>query len=214
MKKFRNIIFDFDGTLVDTEIDIKESLQASLNEVKGININIETLIIGPPLEDMIKTIIPEISPNELNEIISKFRLIYRNCGFNKTLCYSGIKDLLKELKKNNKQIYIATNKPLSLTMLIVNLLKINLFNDIISIDSIEGQKLSKTQMISHIINNKNLIKSETVMVGDSVYDIIAAKQNSISSVGVGYGYENQEIIINTNPDYYVNSVYKLKNILN
>lgn len=213
MSNFENIIFDFDGTLVDTQIDIKESFKEAINKVKGEDINYSFFRIGPPLEEMIRNYFTGVSTEEVKEIITTFRFVYSNCGFNHTKCYSGIETLLKRLKKDHKKVYVATNKPGYLTKTIIEKLNIPYFDDIFTIDKIKGFSLSKRDMVTLLIKENKLNSKLSVMIGDSSSDIRSASQNGITSVGVGYGYESKEQILTEHPDFYFDTVLQLTNFL-
>ena len=213
MSNFENIIFDFDGTLVDSQIDIKESLKTAIYKIKGVNIDSSLLKIGPPIEEMIKTIFADISQEEMEKIVNTFRFLYNESGFNKTVCYRGIKSLLKRLKKQKKHIYIATNKPEYLTKKILNKLNIEYFDDICTIDKIEGVFLLKKEMISLLIQKNKLNRKTTLMIGDTASDVRSGIENGIATIGVGYGYEKKEQIIIANPNFYFNTTQQLINFL-
>jgi phosphoglycolate phosphatase len=209
VSNFENIIFDFDGTLVDTQSDIKESFIEATYEIKGVTINASYIRIGPPLEEMIRKLFTDISSEEVKKIVTSFRTRYANCGFNHTICYNGIEKLLKTLNQQGKHIYIATNKPGYLTKAIIDKLNIHYFDDIFAIDSIEGYLLSKKEMISLLVEKNKLERRLTLMVGDSASDIKSARENALTSVGVGYGYETKEQILMANPDFYIDSEVQL-----
>jgi phosphoglycolate phosphatase len=213
MNKFSNIIFDLDGTLVDSQKDIFLSFKEALNSKFGLIIDNISFKIGPPLEDIVSSYFKDISPEDLKSFISEFRLIYRNCGFNNTFCYEGIANLLTVLKRVQKKMFIATNKPGYLTTEIVSKLNIDYFDEIITIDSIDGLLLSKKEMISLLIENNKLDTRFTVMIGDSFTDISSAKYNSIYSIGVGYGYEAKDQIQKADPDYFFDTVLQLRHFL-
>lgn len=214
MNSFNNVIFDLDGTLIDTQIDIKESFQKAVKNIKGLKIDFTTIEIGPPLEEMIRKSILTVSDEEVINIVTNFRAIYRKCGFQNTRCYKGIGSLLRKLKKKDKHIFVATNKPAILTRTIIDNLNIYYFDDIVTIDSIDDIVLSKTAMVSFLIEKHQLNKKLTFMVGDSWSDIYSARENAISSIGVGYGYGTKELKLKSNPDFYFDSVLQLTDFLN
>ena len=213
MSNFENIIFDFDGTLVDSQADIKDSLKAAIYNIKGINIDNSSFKIGPPLEEMIKTILISVSQDEMNKIVNSFRTTYNESRFNKTFCYSGIENLLITLKKTNKRIYIATNKPENLTKKIIKKLNIDFFDDICTVDKIEGVYLLKKEMISLLIKKNKLNRKTTLMIGDSASDVRSGTENDITTIGVGYGYEIREEIVKANPDFYFDTTQQLIDFL-
>lgn len=118
------------------------------------------------------------------------------------------------MKHLNIKIFIATNKPTLVTKKILTNLKIDVFNDVVSLDAVTGKKMNKTEMISYIINKWNLQKDTTLMVGDDVSDIIAAHNNGISAVAILGGYGNANTINETKPLYVLNSINDFNNLLN
>ncbi|MFZ4740813.1 MAG: HAD family hydrolase [Bacteroidales bacterium] len=213
MSNFENIIFDFDGTLVDSQADIKDSLITAIYNIKTVSIDSSSLKIGPPLEEMIKTILINVSQEETKKIVNSFRTIYSESGFNKTFCYGGIENLLKIFKKTNKRIYIATNKPEYLTKKIIKKLNIDFFDDICTVDIIEGVFLLKKEMISLLIQKNKLNRKTTLMIGDSASDVSSGIENGIATIGVGYGYESKEQIMKANPDFYFDTTLQLIDFL-
>lgn len=213
MNKIKNIIFDFDGTLVDTQVDIMTSFKKAIYKIKGINIDTSSFTVGPPLEEMVQVFFPDISNEDLDQVVVLFRKIYSNCEFQQTFCYQGINELLKSLKSKSLSIYIATNKPYYLTKRIIEKLNVDLFDAIYTVDMIAGEKLSKKKMISLLIEDYHMEAGTVIMIGDSASDIDASYLNGIRSIGVGYGYDSKENILNAYPTYYCETVKELKEII-
>jgi phosphoglycolate phosphatase len=213
MDKICNVIFDFDGTIIDSKIDIRESLKQAILEINGQCVENLSFRIGPPLESIINSIFPDISSDKVEKIVTTFRSIYSNCGFNNTFCYEGIENLLYSLKKNDFRLFIATNKPGYLTLSILKKLGLNIFDDICTVDTLSNTSISKKDMISLLIGTNSLLREKTFMVGDSTSDIRAAQVNSIASIGVGYGYEPGNILLEAKPDFYFDTVAQLTDFL-
>jgi phosphoglycolate phosphatase len=78
---------------------------------------------------------------------------------------------------------------------------------------LEGTFVEKEDIIKYIIENYNLEKSETIMVGDRKYDIIGANKNGIKSIGVLYGYGNKEELENEKPEHIIKNAKKILEII-
>ncbi len=209
-----NIIFDLDGTLIDSMEDIVICLKKAFN-IYGINnININKSDIGPPLIEMIKNIASELDEEQIKEIVKNFRIYYDNHDYSKTILHNGVRKLLITLKKLNIKLFLATNKPVLPTNKIMKKLNIDYFSDIITHDIIEGKKLSKTEMILHLIKKWNMNRDKTIMVGDSENDIIAAHENSIISIAVLNGYGHIDTIDKHKPSYKVDNIKHILTIIN
>jgi|SaaInlStandDraft_4_1057021.scaffolds.fasta_scaffold57156_2 phosphoglycolate phosphatase len=176
-------IFDLDGTLLDSQEGVLYSLQFSIGKHAPDYLPlIHKGLIGPPISVLLKKITSD--ENLIKTISTEFRSHYDNVGYLKTKLFIGVYDGLKELSKNSK-LFVATNKPWKSSQKILSMLKIDIFFDaIITIDS-EGIE-NKSDMASNILlTNDN---KSCVLVGDSIDDFEAAKNNQIDFIYCSYGY--------------------------
>lgn len=211
----KNIIFDLDGTLVDSSTDIRNCLKKAYIDC-SMNVTakaVKNLFIGPPLAEMIKLAMPDITKAEVVKIIREFRKHYDNSDYKRTILYDGVKNVLKLLAKAGVKMFIATNKPIVPAKRILSSLNIDVFHDVISPDKTSKKQRDKAQMISHLIDIWALPKENTIFVGDSGSDVLAARCNGISSVAVLYGYGGKEDIKNSRPDYIIEHISGLKKIV-
>src|SRR3989338_10364639 len=108
------ILFDLDGTLVDSSLGIVNSFQHALAQV-GIFEPEERLLtlIGPPIAEMLRTLHPErfADPKLLKRTIDYQRAYYKAQGVHENTLYPSVEDLLYTLKKHQKKLFIATSKP-------------------------------------------------------------------------------------------------------
>lgn len=213
--KIKNIIFDLDGTLINSAGDVIYCLKKAYSSIPEFhNLEISESFIGPPLNELIKKITPDITEEHAQNVIKEFRNCYDNSSFSKTIINDGVYKLIQDLKHLNIKIFIATNKPILVTKKILTNLKIDVFNDVVSLDAVAGKKMNKTEMISYIIYKWDLKKDSILMVGDDASDVIAAHNNGISAVAVLGGYGNPKTIIETKPLYVLNSINDFNNLLN
>lgn len=202
--KFQNIIFDLDGTLIDSSPDIIKCLKmayslASINDVK-----ITAYHIGPKLDKLISTLTPAISDNQREQVAKNYRQLYDNLQEKQSALYHGVGDGLRKLKEQGRNLYIATNKPHSATIpLLKNFSIYDLFVSVYTPTSIAGRELNKMQMIENIISTYSLNREDTVMVGDHHDDIHAAKANNISSIAILYGYSTKDHIQAAGADFEI-----------
>lgn len=187
----QNYIFDMDGTLVNSSetvlLCLKKACQNAGQDV--IENNLTPNIIGPPLKEIIKLIISD-KTNEavLGKISAEFRKIYDNYESDSSPMYENTYEWLITLKNSGKRLFLATNKPKIPTMRLIKKLKLDMFEDIYTIDKYTNRSISKIEMIENIINNNNLEKNKTIMVGDAKSDIDAAHCAGIKAIGVLWGY--------------------------
>lgn len=198
---FNNLIFDFDGTIIDSSEDILISLKKSYEKCALKFPNVDSNIIGKPIEGIIKDLSPELAQEEIFNIKNWFRDIYDNCGFENTKLYEGIKEFLEFLK--DEELFLVTNKPKSPTYKILFKLKIlNNFKDIICVNS-SPYLHNKSEMIREIIKAWDLEKDKTILIGDTFIDHAAAKENNVSFLSCLYGYEQNKKDLEEKSDFIV-----------
>ena len=206
MSKIKNYIFDLDGTLIDSSKEVIECMYRAFIEANYPvdKSSLTSNLIGPPLNEIIQNIAPELKDeNKLSQIMSNFEKIYDNDENDISEIYDGIYEILEKLEADGKKLFMATFKPSAPTYRIVKQFKLNYFEDIYTIDKFD-KHITKAEMIEDIIKKYNLNKDETVMIGDALNDIDAAKKAGIKAIGVLWGYgddkkpliENADIIIN------------------
>jgi phosphoglycolate phosphatase len=193
--QLKSIIFDLDGTLVDSSESVIESIERafSICDIKPLK-PMNSDIIGPPLIETLKVLSGESDKVILNLLAEKFKESYDSTGFKKTVVFTGINEMLNDLNDNGFQLYIATNKRNIPTKKIINYLGWNrLFREVYSLDSFSPFALSKKDILAKIIDNHNLSKKNVIYVGDLEDDKISAQANNIGYIMVEWGYENKEI---------------------
>lgn len=204
LEQFKNYIFDMDGTLVDSSEEVLSCLKKAceLNNAKINMQNFSSNVIGPPLREIIKSVILD-SHNEdlITKITSDFRRIYDNDENDKSSLYENIYEWLVSLGKSGKKLFLATNKPTIPTKRLIKKLNLNMFEDIYTIDKYAGKHISKQEMVEEIILKYGLKKSETIMVGDAPSDVKAAHNNEISALGVLWGYGDDKTSLMEKSDF-------------
>lgn len=191
MNKF-NLIFDLDGTLVDSVEGIEHSIHVAVQQILG-NQKIPDLrpLIGPPIGCILKKLFPDLHDLELSRIEEKFREVYDNEGWKLTHLYPGVFNVLKTLRSSGNSLFVATNKPMYPTLQILN--ELNLFPLLESWacrDSRQPPFSSKVEVLKNMINVQKLNLSTTFYIGDQLEDHQAAQACDILFIGVSYGYGN------------------------
>lgn len=209
------IIFDLDGTLVDTENDIVFSLNQALadfNLTPRKNDEIRKFI-GPGIDVLYDHVLDGTATNR-NEFNAAFKKYYKENLDKESRLYDGIHDLLKNLNEKNVKMAVLTNKPTAPAQELCKLLKINtFFTDIIGPDSFGAYKPDPTSIL-YLLHKFKLQKEAAIMIGDGTPDILAAKSARIDSIGVTYGYKDLQTIINLQPTYVINTIAELESLIN
>mgnify|MGYP003952186477 CR=1 FL=1 len=197
-----SIIFDLDGTLVDSKAGILQSLSDSFEELGVIPTQSLTgHLIGPPLKTLISCLCDD--PKLIDLLAKTFILQYDSHGFRYSYPFPGIDSLLRYLVDTKVDIYLATNKRYKPTEAILKHLGwTNLFCDIISPDIFDSTFPDKSSMLKYIVSNQNLNHSSTIYIGDRYDDCLAAKLVGIPCALVAWGF-NDTPLTKTSKEYKV-----------
>ena len=214
------LIFDLDGTLIDSVPDLAKAVNFTLNSLNIDTFSEDTIRkwVGNGAQTLVKralsgdTIISNnINEDLFNKALNIFLDYYSNHLYDSTTLYKNVKGTLTTLKQNGYILTIVTNKPFDFIKPILEALNIEeLFEYYIGADSLDIKKPSPKPLL-HVCKKLNIDYSNTVMIGDSKNDILAAKSANMESIAVSYGYNYNEHISTYNPDIVVdNFEYILK----
>jgi phosphoglycolate phosphatase len=195
-----HIIWDFDGTLIDSQAEIIYTIELALQDAGfAISGAINPIRTGPPLDVMIRQAFPAhlLGEDKLAEIIACFRRRYDNSDFKMTVPYDGIESIV-----NDKHFihHIITNKPYYVTKRILEKIGwVNQFTTIVSSEAkpdnvtiYKNSSKSKMELFADIILQHDNAKHLFVGIGDMKSDCIAARNNNIKSIGVLWGAGTRE----------------------
>lgn len=183
-----NIVFDLDGTLIDSQPGIYLSLKHSLAACGLSNdFSPSQVPIGPPLTELVQLLADTKERSVIDSVIAKFKSHYDSCGFRSSHLFSGVYPFLESLYDDNFNLFIATNKRLAPTLKILNYFSIiRFFKAVYAVDSHETFD-SKSSMLKSLITSYS-INSNSIYIGDRLDDFIAAFENSISFRYPSWGY--------------------------
>ncbi|MGD1823315.1 MAG: HAD-IA family hydrolase [Pleomorphochaeta sp.] len=189
MSNLKLIIFDFDGTIVDSSPGIYNTANWTVKQLgKKEETDIDQLnkFIGPPLKDCFK-----FTFNLEDELIDDACNIYRGRYFEKgqyeVNVFDKIEDVLIELKEKGYILAIATMKYKEIVLSMLEHLNLAKYFEYIDGTNIEGTKY-KAQILEEIVEHFNIEKNNTVLIGDTYHDETAAKEAKIKFLAVNYGF--------------------------
>ncbi len=216
MRKYDYVIFDFDGTVVDTGEGILKSLQYSFKEMGREIPNLDDLkkFIGPPIHYSYTTYYG-VSEEEVGLYIKKYRERYRAKGIYECELYKGFPEVLDTLHKNGVKVGIASSKPESLIYDVADYLGVTeKFDAIVGVQIDDSNHSSKTGLVLNSMKKLNVEdKSKVLMVGDRCYDIDGAAGAEVDSCGVLWGYGSKDEFEAHNATYVVSDTEELLNLV-
>lgn len=185
---YKYILFDFDGTVFDTVEGITKSVRYAINKV-GRDAPLESLrcFAGPPLVDMYLERFGG-TMEEAERFVVNFRERYQPTGLYECRIFPGIVELLNDLRAAGRVTAVATLKPQHLAETLLAREGITGLFDAICGDGAEGHEGTKADVVRRVMAQLGAKPEETVLIGDTKYDILGAHECGITAVGVGYGY--------------------------
>ena len=215
INRYENILFDLDGTLTDPAEGILNSIRHSLTYYPEVKVpELETLkrFIGPPLwESYVKYC--GMDKQTAEEAVEHYREYFRPTGIFENKLYDGIPELLKKLKEAGVKVRLATSKPDVFARRILDHFGITEYFTSVQGSALDGSLIKKEDVIAKIMTeNAGITASNTVMVGDTAFDVAGAKANGIPAIGVAYGYGSGVEIAEAGAFMIVKSVEELAKI--
>jgi len=187
------ILFDLDGTVVDSEPGILASTRAGLSALghrpDGLEIG---NLIGPPLEEVMAEVLGRFGDDRVAEAVLAYRDHYGSVGFLETTVYPGIAAALDQLLALRAKLYIATSKR---TIFAERILKhLGLIDRFAGVHGSEpgGAVDRKADLIADVLRRHKLSAERCLMIGDRRQDVEGARANGVSTVGVLWGYGDRE----------------------
>ena len=196
--KFKGVIFDLDGTLVNSLEDIADAMNKVLQELDFPTHSYEDYqyFIGSGLRNLVSKSLPssQNNDNQIEVCLNLMLTIYRNACTNKTKPYPGIVELLDYLISINMKLSVFSNKSDELTKKIVADLFPNYFKTAVGLSTESLKKPNPFEAIE-ISKNLGLKPEEMIFVGDSGIDMQTATNANMHAIGVLWGYRPEEELI-------------------
>ena len=204
MEKIKAVIFDLDGTLLNTLDDLADSVNRTMQKFgfkTRTNDEIRSFV-GNGVGLLIKRSMPEGNEERFEECLEAFRKDYSENMSNKTAPYDGITDLIKELRRKNIKIAVVSNKFDGAVKELCDFY----FKDIIDKSIGESEKIRKKpapDSVLGVLDYFGLDNSEAVYIGDSDVDMDTAHNANVISIGVTWGFRTRELLQEHGADYIV-----------
>lgn len=186
----QNLLFDLDGTLIDSSEGIRRSLEYAMEKL-GIPLDSNqdlSWCIGPPLADSLKIILGPTHEHLVPDGVKHYRARYGEIGMHENSVYPGTREMLQQVKEAGHRLFIATSKPQAFAVPILERLSLDSYFIGIYGAGLDGTLGTKADLIRHIMSIHGLESNHTWMIGDRKHDIIGAEKNGLRSIGVLWGF--------------------------
>jgi phosphoglycolate phosphatase len=196
------LIFDFDGTLIESKWDIATAVNLTLGEL-GLPLRSQEEIfgfVGDGVKRLLRQSVGEENLARYEEALKVFRGHYLAHCLDRTSFYPGVEAVLAHFARKHKAI--ATNKALEYTTRILQGLGAHHFAYVVGGDDGFGLK-PEPGMLLKIMDALNVSKDRTVLIGDSTNDINGGHNAGIRVCAVGYGMGNREKMAACKPDWFI-----------
>lgn len=186
--KYKNLLFDLDGTLTDSsEGIIKSALYAfEKMQITSPGENDLYTFIGPPLGDSF--VKHGVEEKDKDKAVAIYRERYNSIGKFENAPYPGMINLLKKLKDEGYKLYVATSKPEKTAIEVLDHFDMTGYFDEIAGATVDGSREKKDDVIRYLLDKIGEDESDTVMVGDTNFDVLGAAELGIPCIAVTWGF--------------------------
>ena len=215
---YKAVIFDLDGTLLDTLPDLKNSINEAL-KINGYKISYtyeETMwLIGSGTKMLCRRALSKLNPTEeqVSKLFKDFSSIYKLKQKEETKLYKNVENTLFSLKNEGFLVCVLSNK---VEENVIDILNFYLPN--FAFDKVVGQRANvpikpDPTSLNELIRFLKISKEEVLYVGDSDVDMIVASNANIDCVGVTYGYRPREMLEKYKPKYLIDDILEILQIV-
>lgn len=206
------IVFDLDGTLVDSRRDIADSVNFALTALSLPSLKTEEVMgyVGDGLTKLIERSLANNRLEKIDEVVDIFRSHYREHLLDFSTFYPNVEIILNHFR--NKKIAVVSNKPEEFTRSMLEELQVaDFFEIILGGDSLPVMKPDPGPIL-HVLNHLGVSADKAAIVGDGTTDMEAGKAAKIWTCAVTYGLKKKEVLLKTNPDFMIDDIRELKKI--
>jgi phosphoglycolate phosphatase len=214
MKEIENLLFDLDGTLVDSSKTISASIDFALRRM-GFDLRMDSsveAVIGASLFDIFRNQF-EMSDEQAYVAIDLYREHYDSLNQAGTRVYENIPDVLPRLKKAGYRLFIATVKPTQIAEKVLSDLDLRGWFDGVAGSSMDSERRDKSSIIAYALRKFDLDPLHSIMIGDRDQDITGARDNGMPAIAVTYGFGSREELVSARPDHVVERSEEIVSLL-
>lgn len=208
------VLFDLDGTLTDSEPGIIGSVQQALTRMNFPIPEREVLrkFIGPPLWHSFVSFC-SMTEEQSEQAVQLYRETYNVSGAFLNLPYPGAVPLLDAIKSTGIPLAVATSKPDNITFRVLDYFKLTPYFDFIAAPGENEHSSKKKELIVSALEGCKIAPERAVMVGDTHYDAIGAREAGTDFIGALYGFGTREEMKREGAVHFAKDFSELEQIL-
>jgi phosphoglycolate phosphatase len=189
------IYFDLDGTLTDPKPGITRSIQYALRKLdRDVPPEDElTWCIGPPLHASLKKLLG--TEDLADKALSLYRERFAEIGLFENVVYPRIEETLSAVASTGRRLFVATSKPGIYAQRIIDHFKLTVYFERVFGSELDGTRSDKTDLLGYALQATGVDPSQAIMIGDRSHDMIGARNNKMTAVGVLYGYGGKQELL-------------------
>lgn len=209
------ILFDLDGTLIDSSEGITRSAQYALAHYGIDEPDLKKIyfFIGPPLMNTFMNHYG-FSKEKAVEAVAVYRERYQDTGIFECSLYPGVKECIEELKKRGYMIGMASSKPEeSCKRILEHFGILELFDDVVGA-TFDGKIDTKEEVLNEVMRRwSDIPREEMCLIGDTMFDIEGANKVGVPSIAVSFGFDNVDEMLKAGAKTVVDDLKKLPDVL-
>ena len=185
------IFFDLDGTLTDPKPGITRSIQYALERL-GLAVPDQdelTWCIGPPLHASLQKLTG--SPELADRALLLYRERFSDVGLFENEAYAGIIETLATLAATTPRMFVATSKPAVYATRIVDHFDLRPYFERVFGSELDGTRVDKRDLLRYALEETRVDAGSAIMIGDRSHDVVGARTNGMTAIGVLYGYGSE-----------------------
>lgn len=209
------ILFDLDGTLIDSSEGITKSAQYALAHYGIDEPDLKKLFffIGPPLEYTFRTCYG-FSEEKADEAVDVYRERYQDRGIFECTLYPGVGECIEALKQRGYMIGMASSKPeKSCRRILEHFDILELFDDVVGA-TFDGRIDTKEEVLNEVMRRwSDIPREEMCLIGDTMFDIEGANKVGVQSIAVSFGFGNVDEMLKSGAKAVVDDLRELPGVL-
>lgn len=212
--RYKNFLFDLDGTLTDPAEGITNALKHA-QEKMGLPVSTKEelfVFIGPPLLPMFASEWG-LEEEQCKQALAFYREYFSVTGLFENEVYPGVEEMLKKLKAAGAGVYVASSKPEPFCERILEHFGLAGYFDGVCGSLFNETRTKKEEVIEYALEHYGLKKEETLMIGDRKHDVEGARLNGLDCAGVLFGYGSVEELTAAGAKYLIASPEELERFL-